>query len=193
VRPDVVVGLLAEPARLRVYAAVVLGAGTPSEVTARTGLPHREVVAALRRLERGGLISAADRRLVARVEVFKDSVREYAPVAPPEEPLDLDRQKAAVLRAFVVDGRLSRIPAARGKRRIVLEHIAASFEPGVKYPERTVDAILRAWHDDHASLRRYLVDEELLAREHAMYWRVGGPVDVTQPAPQPNVISSAAT
>ena len=68
---------------------------------------------------------------------------------------------------------------ARAKRRIVLEHIAAGFEPGVRYPERTVDAILRAWHPDHASLRRYLVDEELLEREQGVYWRVGGPVDVT--------------
>jgi hypothetical protein len=63
------------------------------------------------------------------------------------------------------------------KRRIVLEHIAAAFEPGVRYPEREVDAILRAWHPDHAALRRYLVDEELLARDGGVYWRIGGPVD----------------
>ena len=53
-----------------------------------------------------------------------------------------------------------------------------SFEPGVRYPEREVDAVLRAWHDDHAALRRYLVDEALLARENGVYWRVGGPVDM---------------
>jgi len=52
------------------------------------------------------------------------------------------------------------------------------FEPGVKYPERDVNAILRAWHDDHAALRRYLVDEGLLDREGGQYWRSGGYVDV---------------
>jgi hypothetical protein len=82
-----------------------------------------------------------------------------------------------VLRTFIQDGRLRRIPAARGKRRVVLEHLAAAFEPGLKYPERQVDAVLRAWHHDHASLRRYLVDEDLLAREDGVYWRIGGPVD----------------
>jgi hypothetical protein len=71
-----------------------------------------------------------------------------------------------------------RIPATRGKRRVVLEHIVAAFEPGVRYPERTVDAILRAWHDDHASLRRHLVDEGLMDRHAGEYWRSGGYVQL---------------
>ena len=171
-------GLLAEPDRLRAYAAVVLGARTPVEVADRTGLAGRAAAVALRRLEQGGLVHTVEGRLVAEASAFKDAVREYAPQSAPAEPLDPDRQKAAVLRTFVVDGRLVQFPAARSKRRVVLEHIAASFEPGVKYPERAVDAILRAWHPDHASLRRYLVDEELLARESGLYWRVGGPVEV---------------
>jgi hypothetical protein len=92
--------------------------------------------------------------------------------------MDPDRQKAAILRTFVVDGRLVRVPAARAKRRVILEHLAACFEPGVKYPEKAVDVILRAWYSDYASLRRYLVDEELLGRENGVYWRTGGYVPV---------------
>lgn len=178
-RPEALCGLLAEPDRLRVYAAVVLGADLPSAVADRTGLPARSVVAALRRLQTGGLVDTVDGRLIARTEVFKDSVREYAPPPQqPAEPLDPDRQKDAVLRTFIVDGRLVQIPAARGKRRVILEHLAACFEPGVRYPEKAVDAILRAWHPDYASLRRYLIDEELLARDNAVYWRTGGYVEV---------------
>lgn len=178
-RPDELCGLLAEPERLLTFSAVVLGARTPDQVTAKTGLPPRTVVAALRRLERGGLVSTVEGGLIADVTVFKDTMREYAPAAEPIEPLDQDRQRDAVLRAFIVGGRLTRMPAARGKRMVVLEHIAACFEPGVKYPERAVDAILRAWHDDHATLRRYLVDADLLARERGVYWRVGGPVSIS--------------
>jgi hypothetical protein len=174
----VLCGLLAEPERLRVYSAVVLGADVPSGVAERTGLPAHTVVVAIRRLQQGGLLSVADGRLVAEINAFKDSVREFAPPPAEAEPLDPDRQKAAVLRAFMVDGRLVQIPAARGKRLVVLEHLAACFEPGVRYPEKAVDAILRAWYPDYASLRRYLVDEELLARENAIYWRTGGPVEV---------------
>ncbi len=176
VRPEELVGLLAEPERLRVYAAVVLGAATPSEVVAASGLAHRAATRALRRLETGGLIAVEGGRFVARPEVFKDSVRSYAPPAEPQEPLDPDRQKAAVLRTFIRDGRLVRIPVPRAKRRIVLEHLAAAFEPGVKYPEAEVNAVLRAWYDDHAALRRYLVDEGLLGRDQGLYWRTGGPV-----------------
>jgi hypothetical protein len=175
-RPDALCGLLAERDRLTVFAAVVLGARTPGEVGRRTGLPGRDVVVALRRLEQGGLIADAG-GLVANVSAFKEAVREYGGAAV-EEPLDTDPGRAAVLRAFIRDGRLVRLPAARGKRLVLLEHIVASFEPGVRYPEREVDATLRAWHDDYASLRRYLIDEGLMTREAGVYWRIGGYVEV---------------
>lgn len=179
-RPDALCGLLAEPERLAAFAAVVLGAGTPDEVAKQAGLSARDVAGALRRLAGAGLVGTAEGRLVADATVFKEAVREYAARSGGvgSEPLDPDREKAAVLRNFVRDGRLVQVPAARGKRRTVLEHIAACFEPGVRYPEREVDAALRAWHPDHAALRRYLVDEQFLAREHGLYWRVGGPVEV---------------
>jgi hypothetical protein len=176
--PDALCGLLAEPERLATYAAVVLGAGTPGEVAERSGLPAREVVKARRRLEQGNLVSTVEGKLVADVGAFKDAIREYGVPPAVAEPLDPDRAKAAVLKAFIRDGRLVQFPAARGKLRIVLEHLSACFEPGVKYPERAVDAILRAWHPDYASLRRYLIDEELLTREQGIYWRTGGPVDI---------------
>jgi hypothetical protein len=83
-----------------------------------------------------------------------------------------------VLRAFVVDDRLRSIPRPGRKRRIVLEYLAAAFEPGVRYSEARVNAVLRAWHDDVAALRRYLVDEGLLSRDAGEYWRSGGWVDV---------------
>jgi hypothetical protein len=83
-----------------------------------------------------------------------------------------------VLRAFLRDGRIVQLPAARGKRRVLLEHVVAVFEPGVRYAEREIDAILRAWYDDHATIRRYLIDEGLMAREAGVYWRTGGYVDV---------------
>jgi len=131
VRPEALLGLLAEEERLRVYAAVVLGADTPMDVAFRTGLPLKEATKALHRLEQGGLVATESGRLAAQLEVFKDTLREYAPPAEPDVPLDPDRQKAAVLRTFIRDGRLQQIPMPWAKRRIVLEHMAAAFEPGV--------------------------------------------------------------
>lgn len=157
---------------------MVLGAGTVSEVAAATGRDPRVISAAIRRLTAGGLVSAQGGRPVPDTAAFKQAVRDAAPSQPVAQPLDPDPAKAAVLRAFIRHGMLTALPAAHGKRRVVLEHIAAAFEPGVRYPERTVDAVLRAWYDDHATLRRYLVDEQLLAREAGVYWRIGGPVPI---------------
>ena len=74
------------------------------------------------------------------------------------------------------DGRLHTIPSKQAKRRHVLDHIAQSFEPGVRYAERDVDETLKTFHPDHAALRRYLVEEGFLARENNIYWRIGGTV-----------------
>jgi hypothetical protein len=175
VNAEILIGLLAEPRRMRAFAAVVLGATTVREVADRSGLSVREAAEALRRLADGGLVPAGE-PYETYVDVLKESARESAASRPSPEALDPDAARAAVLRAFVVDGRLVSIPAAHRKRRIVLEHIAVVFEPGLKYPEREVDAVLRAWHPDHAALRRYLVDEMLLARDAGVYWRTGEPV-----------------
>lgn len=82
-----------------------------------------------------------------------------------------------VLRAFLdADGRIVRMPAKYRKRLVLLDHVARVFEPGVRYPEQEVNALLRAFSDDVAMLRRYLVDEQFMARENGMYWRTGGTV-----------------
>jgi hypothetical protein len=83
-----------------------------------------------------------------------------------------------VLRSYLRDGRLTSMPRPGRKRRIVLDYLATAFEPGLRYQEAQVNAILRSWHDDVAALRRYLVEEGLLTREAGVYWRSGGWVDV---------------
>ncbi len=176
-------GLLAEPERLQVVSALALGAGTIPEVAEATGLDPRVVVSALRRLERGGLVSREKDRLTLHADRFREAAREAAP-ADPVEPMSADPATDAVLRAFTRDGRIIAFPVARGRRRLLLEHVAAVFEPGVRYPEREVNAILRAWYADYAALRRYLVDALLLERAEGMYWRIGGPVAL-DPAPEP--------
>jgi ADP-ribose pyrophosphatase YjhB (NUDIX family) len=176
------VGLLAEPDRLRVVAALALGAGTIAEVAAAGGLEPAEVVRALRRLERGGLVEREKDRVTLRPERFKESARDAAPSGP-AEPLSADPATDAVLRAFTRDGRITSFPVAHARRRLLLEHVAGIFEPGVRYPEREVNVMMRAWHDDHAMLRRYLVDAGLLDRADGFYWRIGGPVVLDEPPP----------
>jgi len=134
------------------------------------------------RLRRGGLVGLRARAWVVHEEAFTQAARAAAPPSAVPSAADLgapDERSAAVLRAFLrPDGRLERIPAARAKRRVVLDHLARGFEPGVRYPEREVDDTLRAFHPDHAALRRYLVDEGFLERAGGIYWRTGGTVEL---------------
>src|SRR4029453_3016689 len=90
------------------------------------------------------------------------------------------------LRAFFRDGRLTEMPAKESKRRIVLGRIALEFEPGVDYDEATVNAIVGRFSPDPAALRRYLVDEGFLDRDHGRYWRTGGRVDICTSLPLPD-------
>lgn len=80
-----------------------------------------------------------------------------------------------MLRTFLTpEGRLRTIPTKLRKRLVVLNHIAQEFTPGERYTEVEVNTQLRAYDDDVAALRRYLVEEEFLERQNGLYWRCGG-------------------
>jgi len=83
------------------------------------------------------------------------------------------------LRPFVKNGRITLMPAKHTIRLLLLDLVAQAFEPGRRYDEASVNEILKGLYDDHATLRRYLVDEELMSRTpDGTYWRSGGTVSV---------------
>jgi hypothetical protein len=172
------VAALATDARVRVFAAIVLGARRPSEIATASGIDPAGVVAALARLQKAGLVRADVDGFVAVVEVFAVSARASAPTRPLVDFGTSDPAVAGVLGTFLDQGRISTMPAQRSKRRVVLEHVVTVFEPGRRYREPEVNAILASFYDDTATLRRYLVDEHLLDRADGAYWRIGGWVDV---------------
>ena len=98
--------------------------------------------------------------------------------------MDLSDALPARLRPYVRDGRISVMPAKRAARLVLLDQVAQAFEPGRRYPEQAVNEILKAVYDDHAALRRYLIDESLLSRTpDGTYWRSGGTVPIAQDGP----------
>ena len=181
--PESLTGLLAVESRLRVAAAVALGASDEAAIVEVTGLAGREVQSALQRLVAGGLVQS---RPGAGFSVSTDAIRAAARRAAETrrarqvdpESLGATPEQARVLRNYMTDGRLTSIPTARLKRLVVLDFLAGRFEPGVRYAEKQVNAVLAEFHPDVAALRRYLVDEELLSRDKGAYWRSGGSVEV---------------
>jgi hypothetical protein len=169
---------LADEQRLLVVSALVLGAATTDEVQARTDLPQRRVLEALTRLESAGLVVREKTGWSFDVARLKEIARDARPREEPDDVGDVDARTGSVLRTFLRGGRLTQIPTQHSKRLVVLDHICRAFEIGVRYPEKEVNAMLRAFHPDHAALRRYLVEEGFLAREDNVYWRTGGTVDL---------------
>lgn len=175
------VGLLAEPIRRRVVAALVLGAQSISDLVSRTGDPGPSVIKALDRLSRDGLV-LVDGAAVHLVEsAFTEVARQKQSPSPGIDGTvaDGDPEAAAVLRAFFKDGRLTSIPMVRKKRLVVLDVLAERFEPGQLYSEARVNLILGMVHPDTAALRRAMVDEDFLGRRDGFYWRTGGTFDPT--------------
>lgn len=169
---DALPGLLADPHRMQVLAAIALGAGTDAEIATATGLAAKQVTAARHKLEQHGLLTAGpavDYATLTRL------AREQQPAAAASTPLA----------PFVQGDRLLSLPASAGRRREVLAHLAGrAFEPGRDYDEPAVNARLRAWCEDgevdHAALRRYLVEAGLLVRGSGVY-RLAS--DAPPPAP----------
>ena len=185
--PRELLALLAEPDRLRAVAAVALGATTLAEVADRAGMEPRAAARALSRLVAGGLLDGeAGKGYRVRTEALR-----RAAIPPPGEAGQDEEPGDAVLRRFVSKGRLLAMPAARSKRLVVLDHLAGLFEPGRRYPEPEVNELLKRYHPDYATLRRYLVDDGFLDREDEpapsgsrsvkVYWRTGGSVDLSAP------------
>jgi hypothetical protein len=172
------VELLADTGMLRVFAALVLGARPTPEVAERAGLPLRDAVRRLTRLEEAGLAARAGDGWHACPE----RLREAALAAAPDEaaaaaagiPAHVPPAEAAVLRTYLTGGRIEQLPAQRAKRLVVLDHVAGAFEPGVRYTDHEVATILARFTTNVAGVRRLLLDEGFLGREADMYWRTGG-------------------
>ncbi len=177
---DDLVGLLADPVRLRVVAALALGANNLDDLQRETGSDLRSLTRAVTRLCDAGLVVSGEERTLFLVEeAFRVTARAAAAERRPgvDEHGDAPRAEAKVLRAFVREGRLVAIPAAAAKRRVILEWLAQRFEPGERYSETMVNLILGRVHADTAALRRYLVDDNFLDRADGTYWRCGGRTD----------------
>jgi hypothetical protein len=176
------VGLLADDDRRRVFAALILGADDADTVRAQSGLDARAAGRALQRLIDSGLvIRGDDGALFVLGEAFALAARAEAEREPRvDEYADEPAEVARVLRAFVRDGRLLSIPSVHAKRLVVLDWLVQRFEPGRRYSEAMVNLMLGQAHPDTAALRRYLVDEDMLSRDHGQYWRTGGSVAASE-------------
>src|ERR671916_563627 len=90
-----IAGLLADPSRLKVVAALALGAGTIEDVAEASGLSLKDVALAARRLARAGLVHRDGLALALHTERFGAAARAAAEAPPFPEPLSDDPAEEA--------------------------------------------------------------------------------------------------
>ena len=88
-------------------------------------------------------------------------------------PYEVDGEvwEREVLRNFLEDDRLTKIPDARKKRWAILKWLARRFAVDSRYTEAEVNAVLKRHHPDAATLRRELVGYGMLERAKGTYRR----------------------
>jgi biotin operon repressor len=77
-----------------------------------------------------------------------------------------------VLAHYLNGERLTKIPDVRKKRYVVLKWLAGYFAEGAEYSEAEVNAILKAHHEDVATLRREMIGYRIFERDKGRYRRL---------------------
>src|SRR5262245_46809460 len=110
--PARVLGRLADEQRLRVLAAVALGATTVRDVAESADVPEADAARALGQLLGAGLVTQTGSGLEVDLTAFANAAREASPPRRPPALGDATPEQAAVLWNFVDgDGRLRSLPA----------------------------------------------------------------------------------
>jgi hypothetical protein len=168
---------MASAERLRVIGALVRGRATQAEIAGQLHVPVREVFDHLSFLAHVGIVSETDGAYELNEKAIESLARGQfegkRPAYEAKEGKQEDVRK--VLKNFLnADGTLKQLPPMGNKLLIVLNFIVDAFAFDTNYTEKEVNAILRRFHVDTAALRRYLVDQKLMAREGdgTKYWRI---------------------
>ena len=93
-----------------------------------------------------------------------------------EKDAALSAHAAKALTQFDDDGKLSRWPYKFAVQRIAMWALWLRFDAKRRYSEKEVNGVLNAWatYGDHATLRREMINMNLLARKPdcSEYWKV---------------------
>lgn len=170
---------LADETRLRIVGLLATREYSVEELAATLGVKDPTVSHHLAKLKELGLVTMRAEGNLHYYALDAEALRGLSKeVLTPEviaavaDDLNEDAYERRVLRTFMVDGRLAEIPAQRKKREVILRWLVKHFDKGRKYPEAQVNAIIKKYHEDYATLRREFIMAKLMERKDGFYWRV---------------------
>lgn len=169
---------LADQSRLAIVHSLLERSQYVEEIAKRHALAPSTVSFHLRKLERAGLVSTRKEQYYVVIEantpIFETTLREIVSAAPTGKELQdqrMEEYRRKVLDSFFRHGRLEKLPAQHKKRLIVLEQFALRFKAEHRYNEQEVTGLIMPLFNDYCTIRRLLVDERLIRRDGAAYWR----------------------
>ena len=170
---------LADRSRLQILKSLAQEDMYVERLAERLGLTPPTISFHLKKLSDAGAVKSYKTQYYTMYalekSVFMTSILDLIQEKSDEAELQKQRDDAyrqKVLDTFFEYGKLKSIPMQKKKERIVLEELVKAFEHGRTYTEREVNIILADYHDDFCTLRRDMIGEQLLARDHQTYWRV---------------------
>src|SRR5215212_6058701 len=158
---------MADTERLRIVGLLSLGDKRATEIASAIGIHPSEINRHLDQLIASGVVSEAEgvyqlnEKAIEALARGQFAGKRLSYEANQEEPEDVRK----VLKNYLnPDGTLKQIPPLGNKLLIILNFIVDTFAFDTNYTEKEVNTILR----------RYLVDNGLMARESdgTRYWRV---------------------
>lgn len=169
---------LSDRSRLQILKSLAMEDMYVERLAERLGLTPPTISFHLKKLADAGAVKSYKTQYYTMYalekSVFMTSILDL--IQEKSDEAELQKQRDEAYRKKVIDtffeyGKLKSIPMQKKKERIILEEIVKSFEPVRRYTEREVNIILADFHDDFCTLRRDMIGEKLLARDHQIYWR----------------------
>lgn len=170
---------LADKSRLQILKSLAQEDMYVERLAERLGLTPPTISFHLKKLADAGAVSSYKTQYYTMYalekSVFMTTILDL--ICERSDEADLQRQRDEAYRQKVIDtffeyGKLKSIPTQKKKERIILEELVKSFETGRTYTEREVNIILADFHDDFCTLRRDMIGEKLMGRDHQTYRRI---------------------
>ena len=170
---------LSDMSRLRIVQALTKGEMYTELLAERLELTPSTVSFHMKKLEQAGLIVSRKEQYYTvyslNREVLDESLFTVA-VSEPEQADDQQKReekyRQKVIDSFFRYGKLLSIPVQRKKKMICYEVIAEKLIPGRVYPEKELNEIISAIHEDYCTIRRDMISEGILSRTGNEYVRI---------------------
>jgi len=171
--------VLADESRLKLIGLLAQQERSVEEMAVMLSLKEPTVSHHLARLRQMDLVIVRPEKNTRYYRLNQDALQALSKgILAPEniasfaDNIDTDAAETKILNNYFENGQLKSLPASRKKRWVILKWLANQFEEDKTYPEKTVNATLKQFHPDTATLRRELIGYRMMQREKGLYWRL---------------------